>query len=37
MKTKSLTGNWLIGLLAFDSVGLLQLRGIRDAAERGRL
>jgi len=27
MKTKSLTGNWLIGLLAFDSVGLLQLRG----------
>lgn len=35
---KSLTGNWLIGVAAFDSLGfLLQHRGIRDAMERGRL
>jgi hypothetical protein len=33
---QSPTGNWLIGLAAFDSLGLQQLRGIRDAVDRGR-
>ncbi len=34
--TKDPTGNWLIGLVAFDSLGLQQRRGIRHAMERGR-
>jgi energy-coupling factor transporter ATP-binding protein EcfA2 len=36
MDIESPTENWLIGLVAFDSLGLQQLGGIRDAMDRGR-